>query len=150
MKPPNRKFRKTISFLPRITEGDPNYKRLKVYLFGSSHFTLLSISKEHKIEQLIVHVIRLADIDPQIGTCFNDFPVQIRGNVKDPELYEMRLLEDEDTSINSVNFCRTKDFEEIIEYTKTSITLFSTIELKTEQNIKAESTLRVGCKVMLV
>jgi len=173
MKKPNKKFRKTIAFLPRITEGDPNYKRLKVYLFGTSHFTILSISKEHKIEQLISHVVNLADIDPQIRVCFDDLPVQIRGSAKDPELYEMRLLEDEgDAStshlshrtplpkdscigeflVNNVAFCRTKDFEEIIEYAKTTITPSLTIELETERETKKDPTLNITSyrKVILV
>jgi hypothetical protein len=173
MKKPNNKFRKTIAFLPRITEENPNYKRLKVYLFGTPHFTILSISKEHKIAQLISHVVNLADIDPQIGVYFDDVPVQIRGSAKNPELYEMRLLENQGNTstphlphhtalpkdscigeflVSSVAFCRTKNFEEMIEGAKTSITPSLTIESEAEKGTREDPVLNIisSRKVILV
>lgn len=154
------------AFLPRTIEADPNYRKLKIYLFGTSQFTFLSISKENTIEQLIAHVASLADVDPQIGKCFDyDLPTSIKGNSREPELYEMRLLEDLEISAaprpiyehealsresrvadwhaNSLAFCRTEDFEESIRYVKDSTCFLLIIEAKAEPETKRQLILEL-------
>lgn len=140
----SQKRRKQIAFLPRVPETDPNYKKLKVYFFGTSQFTFLPISKTHKIDQLIIHIIGMAEVDPFIGMCFEEgVPSQLRTNSKEPELYEMRLLADEEDPVtahiplyqsnplnresrigaflvNSLAFCRTKEYEETLHNARTS------------------------------
>lgn len=148
----NQKRRKQIVFLPRVPETDPNYKKLKVYFFGTAQFTFLPVSKTHKIGQLIMHIIGMGEVDPFIGMCFEEgVHTQLRANSKEPELYEMRLLADEEDPVtghiplyqsnalnrenrigaflvNSLAFCRTKEYEETVHNARTSID-FLIIEL---------------------
>jgi hypothetical protein len=103
------------------------------------------VSKAHKVEQLIMHIVGLAEVDPFIGMCFEKgVPSQLRGDSKEPDLYEMRMLADEEDTntpyiplyetnpidrenrvgsllVNSLAFCRTKEYEETIAYANTSI-----------------------------
>lgn len=134
----NKRNRKKSCLLPRVSGVNPSHHRLKVYFFGTPQFTVLSISKDHKIGQLISHIVALSDVDPCIDKCFTqDLPSQIRRDCKNPELYEMRFLEDEEDPnepyrplygtkaldmqcqvgeflVNSLAFCRTKEYEAMI------------------------------------
>lgn len=134
---------KNVALLPYISQNNPSYQRLKVYFFETPQFTILSISREHRISELISHIIALSDVDPQVGTYFNEsLPKKIKGNYKDPELYEMRLLEDEDDPksghipciegekmnitknigsflVSAAAFCRTKEYKQLLsKYSK--------------------------------
>lgn len=133
-----------VVFLPRVAEADPSYRRLKLYFFGTPQFTFLSISAKHTVGQVISHVVGLADVDPHIGNCFDKgVPKVVSGNSKAPELYEMCLVEDEESGtphcsggylgrdsrigeffVNSLAFCRVKEFEEVIDYAKSSTHCF--------------------------
>jgi len=156
----NQRYHKKATFLPRVSETDPNYKKLKVYMFGNAQFTFLSISKMHKVEQLIMHIVALAEVDPFIGMCFDQgVPDQLRKDSKEPDLYEMRMLADEEDTnapyipfyesnslnresrigsllVNSLAFCRKKEYEETIEYANTSMiyTLISRIRIAEERD----------------
>eukprot|EP00826_Nyctotherus_ovalis_P042397 TRINITY_DN4355_c0_g1_i10.p1 TRINITY_DN4355_c0_g1~~TRINITY_DN4355_c0_g1_i10.p1 ORF type:complete len:325 (-),score=30.65 TRINITY_DN4355_c0_g1_i10:1041-2015(-) len=152
--------RRKTTFLPRIAEGDPNFLRLKVYFFGTPQFTFLSVSKEHKVEQLLAHVVSLADVDPNVGECFNNgLPKQVKEGSKDPELYELRFIDENgskpyvplyrgdplnkespigDFSINSVVFCKTKEYEDLIYFAKASTSSLSQIELGLELEDKGK------------
>eukprot|EP00826_Nyctotherus_ovalis_P004521 TRINITY_DN1098_c0_g1_i1.p1 TRINITY_DN1098_c0_g1~~TRINITY_DN1098_c0_g1_i1.p1 ORF type:complete len:485 (+),score=110.27 TRINITY_DN1098_c0_g1_i1:194-1648(+) len=156
-------------FLPRTPETDPTYKRLKVYFFGTPQFTFLSISTRHTVGQLINHVVGLADVDPHVGNCFDKgVPKVISGSSKAPELYEMCLVEDEESGtphcsgghlgrdsrigeffVNSLAFCRVKEFEEVIDYAKSK--LKARIEPKEEVVLdlppSREVVLRIHCFV---
>lgn len=129
---------KRLKLLPYISEFDANFLSLKVYFFGTNQFTIMSISKEYTINQLILHVIALSDVDPQVYQYFiQGFSARILGNYKNPELYEMRLLKDENQSkeyyvpmyeeksilkelsigtfnTNAVAFCRNKKYNDIL------------------------------------
>lgn len=154
-------YKRRSAFLPRTTEADPNYKKLKIYLFGTSQFTFLSISKENNIEQLIRHVVSLADVDPQIGKCFDyGLPATIKGSSREPELYEMRLLEDLESSAvptpiyehealnrdsrvadwhaNSLAFCKTRDFEKLIHDSKAGTCFQPTMEPEAKREVILE------------
>lgn len=126
------------NLLPQVAESDPNYLSLKTYFFGTSQYTILNISKSYKVEELIQHIIVLAEVDPQIKEYFvRGLPKQFQKNYQNPELYEMRLLEDEEDPdephiplyetgpldrerpigvflVKGVAFCRTKDYQEIL------------------------------------
>lgn len=134
----NQKDCKRICLLPEISKGSPEYLLLKVYFFGTPQYTKLPISKAYTVENLIMHILALTDINPQIKGYFEqELPKEIRGNYKCPELYEMRLLEDEDDPdeayipfytagpldrgkpigaflVTGVALCRSKDYEETI------------------------------------
>eukprot|EP00826_Nyctotherus_ovalis_P004524 TRINITY_DN1098_c0_g1_i5.p1 TRINITY_DN1098_c0_g1~~TRINITY_DN1098_c0_g1_i5.p1 ORF type:complete len:393 (+),score=54.65 TRINITY_DN1098_c0_g1_i5:133-1311(+) len=166
-------------FLPRTPETDPTYKRLKVYFFGTPQFTFLSISTRHTVGQLINHVVGLADVDPHVGNCFDKgVPKVISGSSKAPELYEMCLVEDEESGtphcsgghlgrdsrigeffVNSLAFCRVKEFEEVIDYAKSSTHCFLISRTKGKDRAKGRGsvgssskprgTLSLTCKVVL-
>lgn len=160
----NSQRRQQVAFLPRVSEADPNHKRLKLYFFGSPQFTFLSVSKTHRVEQLISHVVGLAEVDPHIGKCFSQgVPTQVQANFKEPELYEIRFVEDEDDSatshvplyvaepldrescvggflVNSLAFCRTREYEEIIDYARLSTCFFFIVELGKKQEVKSNES----------
>eukprot|EP00826_Nyctotherus_ovalis_P050904 TRINITY_DN6306_c0_g1_i1.p1 TRINITY_DN6306_c0_g1~~TRINITY_DN6306_c0_g1_i1.p1 ORF type:complete len:181 (+),score=37.70 TRINITY_DN6306_c0_g1_i1:24-545(+) len=106
------------------------------------------------------HVVGLAEVDPHVGKCFGQgVPLQVQENFKEPELYEIRFVEDEEDSVtphvpfygaealdrescvgcflvNSLAFCRTKEYEEIIDYARLSISFILMIELGKKQEVK--------------
>lgn len=133
-----RKYRQA-RLLPHVSENNPDYQKLRVYFFGTPNSTVLSISRRYGVEDLINHIIALSSVDPQVRKYFmQDLPQRILGNYRDSELYEMRVLinEDDPTTpyipcfksrplikanaigsylVSGVSFCRTKEFQEILE-----------------------------------
>lgn len=158
--------RRKTAFLPRVAEGHPSFLRLRVYFFGTPQFTFLSVSKQHKVEQLIAHVVSLADVDPNVGECFDfGLPKQVKEGSKDSELYELRFVDEGSDkphaplyrgdplnrespignfSINNVVFCKTKDYEELIQFAKESTSLLSPIELGEESEGKSKEEAALG------
>eukprot|EP00826_Nyctotherus_ovalis_P022515 TRINITY_DN1743_c0_g3_i1.p1 TRINITY_DN1743_c0_g3~~TRINITY_DN1743_c0_g3_i1.p1 ORF type:complete len:210 (-),score=35.53 TRINITY_DN1743_c0_g3_i1:1009-1638(-) len=135
-----------ITLLPTVLATDPNYQQLRVYFFGTPHFTVLHISRSYHVAQLIAHVLALADVDPQIKTWLTqDLPKAISDDYKNPELFEMRLLEDEEDEesfvplyetgpldkerpigaflVEGVVFCRIREYEECIKVIDSGILL---------------------------
>ena len=124
--------------MPEVSKADPNYQSLKVYFFGTPKSITLGVSKNYQISHLIAHIIALADTNTQIKEWLTQgLPESIKDNYKNLELYEMRLLEDEEDEeayvplyetgplnkkghigaflMNAVALCRTQEYEESIK-----------------------------------
>lgn len=129
---------KGIILLPAVQTADPSYQQLKVYFFGTPRFTELHISRNSPVAQLIAHILALADVDPQIKAWLtHDLPKAISDDYRNPDLFEMRLLEDEEDEesfaplyetgpldkerpigaflVEGVVFCRIREYEECIK-----------------------------------
>lgn len=88
---------KRISLLPEISKTDPCYQPLKVYFFGTPQSITLALSKNYQVHQIITHVLALGDTDLRVKMLLTQgLAEQMRDSYRSPELYEMRLLEDED------------------------------------------------------
>lgn len=134
-----------IRLLPEIDENSPNYRNLKVYFFGTSENILIPMSKDNKVDEIICHIIAISDNNPNMKRLFVcDLPVLILGNYKNPYLYELRFLENEenldegyvplyDTDpldrdrpigefiLSAVAFCRTKEYDLALNQASQSI-----------------------------
>jgi hypothetical protein len=124
--------------LPEVSKSDPSYQSLRIYFFGTPKFLTLGIAKHYQVSHLIVHVIALGDTNSQVKEWLTQgLPDSIKDNYRNPELYEMRLLEDEEDEeayiplyetgpldkkgqigaffVSGVVFCRIKEYEQSIK-----------------------------------
>lgn len=76
--------------LPAPAENDPNRQEIKVYLLGSEKSMLITISKHHRVEDIIKHILVSYTMNASLsaGTPL-EYPY-------DSGAYELRLLDDDD------------------------------------------------------
>ena len=71
-------------------EKDPNSIKTKIYFFSTSKFFEIHISKKDSVFDVIRHIITLYQKEPKLSM---EMPLKLP---KNPEAYELRLIEDED------------------------------------------------------
>jgi hypothetical protein len=77
------------SLLPEPPESDPNRQKLTVYLFGTPSKLEIVISKQHRIQDVIKHIMTVYIMAPT----FAQVPLEFPDNT---DAYELRLLEDDE------------------------------------------------------
>lgn len=76
--------------LPTPSDDDPLAVKIKIYLFGTSNFLQLNISKVSKVENVIRHIMTVYKKDkPLVEKCQ---PLLYPLN---PEAYELRLIDED-------------------------------------------------------
>jgi len=139
------KYSNEISLLPTAAENEPEKQKLRIFLFGTTEYVDLFIAKKHTVEEIINHVICLSNSNVTVRKLFLEGLLEpIQPHYKNPTLYEIKLLEDEEDpeeyyiplydagaldnkkpigefSVSAVAFCRIKHFQHVLKDLNKSI-----------------------------